>query len=99
MLSLKGAMIVQKIYSFCIYALSPLESRQGREIPRSLPRKFGRGGHRGRWNEGGGGWGEGGGEEWGWWWSRGREGGEEVPGTLRLSPTPPPPSPLPLREE
>ena len=33
-------MLVQKSYSFCIYALSPLESRQGREIPRSLPRKF-----------------------------------------------------------
>ena len=31
---------MQKSYSFCIHTLSPLERRQGRDIPRSLPRKF-----------------------------------------------------------
>lgn len=35
----KGVMLVQKSYYFCKYTLSPPE-RQGREIPRSLPRKF-----------------------------------------------------------
>ena len=33
-------MLVQKSYSFCVHTLSPLERRQGREIPRSLSRKF-----------------------------------------------------------
>lgn len=59
------------------YALSPLE--QDRRNPRSLQKSLQRGGHRGRWNEGGGGWGEGGGE-----WSGGGVGGvgvEEGKGT------------------
>ena len=87
-------MLVQKSYYFCKYTLSSPE-RQGREIPRSLPRKFAEVGMGGcgmrverRW--GWMGW------RWEWWsgvgwWSGGAEGRGRGAWTLLLSPAPPPP--------